>query len=199
MPVSSPGTLGNPLAEGLHPAFMKSKNKTPVDFSFLGSRVGVILPEIYNQTFPDWEIQILLELYLKILKPSLAITNVEEQKKCAKPLQCSVTFERCSNDISDNREACYYSAQSPTFPNWHLSLLRHKLQQNWNLNSRAAFVLPEDSCSCFYSWSPILLVSKFVFSLKRAKGSSARSLGWFEAVWSIFLWAGGWIAASCRN
>lgn len=53
MPVSIPGTLGNPLAEGLHPAFMKSKNKTPVDFSFLGSRVGVILPEIYNQTFPD--------------------------------------------------------------------------------------------------------------------------------------------------
>lgn len=42
----------------------------------------------------------------------------------------AVTFERCSNDISDNGEACYYSAQSPTFPNWHLSLLQHKLQQN---------------------------------------------------------------------
>lgn len=42
----------------------------------------------------------------------------------------AVTFERCSNDISDNGEACYYFAQSPTFPNWHLSLLQHKLQQN---------------------------------------------------------------------
>lgn len=114
------------------------------------------------------------------------ITNVEEQQKCAKTLQCSVTFEKRSDDMSDNGEACYYSAQSPTFPNWHLSLLQHKLQQSWNLNSRAAFVLPEDSCSCFYSWSPILLVSKFALSLKTAKGSSAGSLGWFEVVWSVF-------------
>lgn len=125
-------------------------------------------------------------MYPKILKPSLTITNVEEQQKRAELLQCSVTFERRSDDISDNGEACYYSAQSPTFPNWHLSLLRHKLQQNWNLNSRAAFVLPEDSCSCLYSWSPILLVSKFALSLKRAEGSTVRSSAWFEAVWSFF-------------
>ena len=184
-----PGDVRQSSRRAPESLFTKSIEKAAVHFTCLRLCVGVILPEIYVQTFPDRNKDSSVAKYIETLPDYYKCRGAKE---VCKTLQCSVTSEKHSDDISDSGEACCYSAQSPTFPDWHLSLLRHKLQQNWNLNSRAAFVLPEDSCSCFYSWSPVLLVSRFVLSLKTAKGSSARSSGWFEAMHLFFFFV-SWV------